>query len=393
MAAGLGFKTFTSGEVLTAADTNGYLMQGINVFANASARSAAVTSPEEGQYSYLKDTNALEYYDGAAWVGQPIGDITALTAGTGISITNATGPIPTVAIDAAATPQLSSANSFTTNQIITGSSTNPMLRITQTGSGNAITIEDSANPDSTPTIIDQNGKIVIGTTTAATTYLGGAAIVPPMQVIGNTNATTATLNARYTADANGPYFNLAKSRSTTLGDATGAVVLGDVLGGITMAGSDGTNMVEGARIQAFAAATPGTAQMYGSLSFQTSNGSTLPVQRLLIDQNSRVVVTGSFGRGGALQKTADFTLAVTENWIVNMKTGSGLVITLPSASTFGGREVMITNWQAQTVTASASVVVKNNGGTSTAILPATVGTWATLVSDGTNWIMTQYKDT
>ena len=78
MAAGLGFKTFTSGEVLTAADTNGYLMQGILVFANSSARSSAVTSPQEGQYSYLKDTNVLEYYDGAAWVSGLAGDITAV---------------------------------------------------------------------------------------------------------------------------------------------------------------------------------------------------------------------------------------------------------------------------------------------------------------------------
>ena len=85
MAAGLGFKTFTTGEVLTAADTNGYLMQGILVFASSAARTAAITSPQEGQYSYLKDTNALEYYDGAAWVGAPVGDITAVTAGTGIS--------------------------------------------------------------------------------------------------------------------------------------------------------------------------------------------------------------------------------------------------------------------------------------------------------------------
>jgi hypothetical protein len=85
MAAGLGFKTFTTGEVLTAADTNGYLMQGINVFASSAARAAAITSPQEGQYSYLKDTNALEYYDGAAWVGAPVGDITGVTAGVGIS--------------------------------------------------------------------------------------------------------------------------------------------------------------------------------------------------------------------------------------------------------------------------------------------------------------------
>ena len=85
MAAGLGFKTFTSGEVLTAADTNGYLMQGILVFASASARNAAITSPQEGQYCYLKDTNSTEYYDGAAWVSGVEGDISGVTAGTGIS--------------------------------------------------------------------------------------------------------------------------------------------------------------------------------------------------------------------------------------------------------------------------------------------------------------------
>jgi hypothetical protein len=78
MAAGQGFKTFTTGEVLTAGDVNGYLMQGVLVFASSAARSAAITSPQEGQYSYLKDTNATEYYDGSAWIGAPVGDITAV---------------------------------------------------------------------------------------------------------------------------------------------------------------------------------------------------------------------------------------------------------------------------------------------------------------------------
>jgi hypothetical protein len=68
MAAGLGFKTFATGEVLTASDVNGYLMQGVLVFADAAARTAAITSPEEGQVSFLKDTNSTEYYDGSAWV-------------------------------------------------------------------------------------------------------------------------------------------------------------------------------------------------------------------------------------------------------------------------------------------------------------------------------------
>jgi hypothetical protein len=84
MAAGLGFKTFTTGEVLTAADTNGYLMQGVLVFADAAARTAVIASPQEGQMSYLKDTNSTEYYSGSAWVAVSGG-------GTNWSLLNAGG--------------------------------------------------------------------------------------------------------------------------------------------------------------------------------------------------------------------------------------------------------------------------------------------------------------
>jgi hypothetical protein len=69
MAAGLGFKDFSTGEVLTAADVDGYLMQGVLVFASAAARDAAITSPQEGQCCYLKDTDAVQTYSGSAWVG------------------------------------------------------------------------------------------------------------------------------------------------------------------------------------------------------------------------------------------------------------------------------------------------------------------------------------
>ena len=69
MAAGLGFKEFITGEVLTAAATNGYMAsQTVMVFADSTARGVAITSPQEGMFSYLKDTDALEYYSGAAWV-------------------------------------------------------------------------------------------------------------------------------------------------------------------------------------------------------------------------------------------------------------------------------------------------------------------------------------
>lgn len=80
MAAGLGFKTFTTGEVLTAGDVNGYLMQGINVFASEAARNAAITSPQEGQFAYTKDNNSLWYYTGSAWAASgATGDIEGVT--------------------------------------------------------------------------------------------------------------------------------------------------------------------------------------------------------------------------------------------------------------------------------------------------------------------------
>ncbi len=67
--AGLGRKAFTSGEVLTAVNVQGYLMdQTVMVFADSSARTTAIAAPAEGMFTYLSDTNGLEYYSGSAWI-------------------------------------------------------------------------------------------------------------------------------------------------------------------------------------------------------------------------------------------------------------------------------------------------------------------------------------
>lgn len=66
--AGLGRKVFEANEVLTAADVNGYLMdQSLMVFGGTAARGSAISAPSEGMFTFLSDSDTLEYYDGAAW--------------------------------------------------------------------------------------------------------------------------------------------------------------------------------------------------------------------------------------------------------------------------------------------------------------------------------------
>lgn len=70
MPAPLGYKDFTTGEILTSTDVDGYLMQGIWVFATAAARDTAVTSPQEGNTCYLKDSDVIQVYSGTTWATQ-----------------------------------------------------------------------------------------------------------------------------------------------------------------------------------------------------------------------------------------------------------------------------------------------------------------------------------
>jgi len=89
-------------------------------------------------------------------------------------------------------------------------------------------------------------------------------------------------------------------------------------------------------------------------------------------------------------KTADFTVADNETWIINNKSGSTCTVTLPTASAWSGRYITFKNLQAQTlVSASSNVVPIDSTTAGTSILLAVVGNWATMVSDGTNWIIMQ----
>jgi hypothetical protein len=63
-----GFKVFENGNVLTASEVMGFMMrQQLCVFADATARDAAIVSPQHGQFAFLKDVAKLTFYDDSVW--------------------------------------------------------------------------------------------------------------------------------------------------------------------------------------------------------------------------------------------------------------------------------------------------------------------------------------
>jgi hypothetical protein len=107
--------------------------------------------------------------------------------------------------------------------------------------------------------------------------------------------------------------------------------------------------------------------------------------------SAAVVNTDYFAPSAPVTQTANFSVAATDVWSINNKSGSTCTVTLPAPSTNTGRVLYFQNYQAQTlVSASSNVVPLAGGAAATSILLASTGDSATLVSDGTNWLMTQY---
>jgi len=106
--------------------------------------------------------------------------------------------------------------------------------------------------------------------------------------------------------------------------------------------------------------------------------------------SAAVANTDYQGVAAPVTKTANFTVANGEIWYINNKTGSTCTVTLPAASSWSGRQLSFKNMQSQTlVSASSNVVPIDSTSAGTAILLGVVGNWATMVSDGTNWIIMQ----
>lgn len=162
-------------------------------------------------------------------------------------------------------------------------------------------------------------------------------------------------------------------------DAGSVTITGGNVSGISLVGND----ISGAFITgSLVDSTPIGLTIAAEANFTTVIAATITVTTL----NVTTLVVNS----PPVTKTADFVLAATETWVINNKAGSTCTVTLPSASTYPGRVVNFLNYQPYTiVSASSNVIPRVGGAASTAIVLGVEGNWATLVSNGTNWVITQ----
>ncbi len=177
--------------------------------------------------------------------------------------------------------------------------------------------------------IDSSGRLLVGTSSALGSVGAGASsllqIANGNQVIG-----------QYSANLNGGFLELTKSRNATAGSHT-VVQSDDQLGIIRFSGSDGSSFVAGAQILCSVDGTPGANDMPGRLAFFTTpDGASTPTERMRIAANGVVTIqNGAVAVIGTLTDGATITpdLAADCNFTVTL--GGARTIANPTNITAG----------------------------------------------------------
>ena len=112
-------------------------------------------------------------------------------------------------VDNIAAPSTALSPVFTSNVTISANTSGPALLVTQTGAGAAIRVQDSADPDATPFVVDTAGQVGIGTATP-----GNA-----LDIAGGTfqiSSSGGTSRTQISADATDSIFAVNDDRNFTV---------------------------------------------------------------------------------------------------------------------------------------------------------------------------------
>lgn len=214
-----GWKQWQLAEVVEFEEFQSYLQdQVVQVYAGTAARSVALgTAVSEGMVSYLQDTNALEYYNGSAWVSvSNPGDITEVTAGTGLTGGGTSGAVTlNVNYGAVGSAVLASPNITGTATIAAGSVT-----------GNLVVGGDLSDPNWTASrVLTTSGSTAVTSTVTSTElgYLSGVTSAIQTQINGRVSQTNGVVTTATVGSV--VVRNIAISTATPSGGSDGDVWL------------------------------------------------------------------------------------------------------------------------------------------------------------------------
>ena len=112
-------------------------------------------------------------------------------------------------VDNIAAPSTALSPVFSSNVTISANTSGPALLVTQTGAGAAIRVQDSADPDSSPFVVDTTGQVGVGTATPANAIdVAGGAIQ-----ISTSGGTARTVMS---ADSTDSIFSVNDDRNFTV---------------------------------------------------------------------------------------------------------------------------------------------------------------------------------
>lgn len=214
-----GWKDWSIGEIVTADDFQSYVQnQVVQVYAGTAARSTALgTAVAEGMLSYLRDSDTVQVYNGTAWasISNP-GDITAVTAGTGLTGGGDSGAV-TLNVNYTAV-----ASAVLASPVMTGTATMAAGSVT----GNLVVGGDLSDPNWTAArVLTTSGSTAV-TSTVTTTELGflsGVSSAIQTQLNGKLGTSNAAVSTATVGSA--VVRNITISTATPTGGQDGDVWL------------------------------------------------------------------------------------------------------------------------------------------------------------------------
>jgi hypothetical protein len=244
------------------------------------------------------------------------------------------------------------------NVTISTNSSGPALKITQTGTGPVLLVQDSADPDVTPFIINSNGLVGLGTVSPVEALdiadngkiqLSAAGV--PRTIISATSVDSVTDvsdNRNFVVRTNN------NTRMTISG--AGATTFG---GAVTVSSGGATITAGGLTVSAGGAAITGNSTITGTLG--VSNALTVSSGGAGITGNS--TVTGTFGVTGTLTAQTGLTVSAGGAGIAGGLTVSsgGLTVSASGAAITGNSTVTGTLGVTSTLTAQNGLTVSSGG--------------------------------